>query len=181
MGMKFAVEIVVRGIDYPTFRRVYYSEEFNAQVALAAKLKERFQIEHVVLPDGKEKRRVHVVPRAKVPLAVQKLLNGKEISYEETTVFDPKTRSATFAVLSPAGETVQVTGVARFLEEPGAVRLAFDGDATVKVFAIGGMAERYIINEVKSRYDVVAELFQKFIDEGNLSKVTPLSERPVPT
>ena len=46
--MQFAVEIVVRGIDYPTFRRVYYSEEFNQQVAQAIKLKERFQVEHVV-------------------------------------------------------------------------------------------------------------------------------------
>ena len=117
--MKFVVEIVVRGIDYPSFRRVYYSEEFNGDVAEAVKLKERIQLEHDTQPDGKERRRVRVVPRVSLPAAVQKLLNGQPISYEEITVFDPATRSATFAVETPAGETVQVTGLARFHEEGG--------------------------------------------------------------
>jgi hypothetical protein len=175
--MQFVVEIVVRGIDYPTFRRVYYSEEFNDDVAQAAKLKERGQLEHVTLPDGKERRRVRVVPRVSLPAAVQKLLNGQAISYEETTVFDPVTRSATFSVQSPAAEVVQVTGVARFLEETGGVRLRFDGEAKVKVFGIGGMAERFIVNEVRSRYEVVERLMQKFVDEGRGQKTTPLIER----
>src|SRR5271170_3753763 len=108
--MQFVVEIVVRGIEYPTFRRVYYSEEFNQEVAQAVKLKERGQLEHVTQPDGKEGRRVRGVPRVSLPAAVQKLLNGQEISYEEITVFDPATRTATFEVINPAGETVQVTG-----------------------------------------------------------------------
>ena len=175
--MQFVVEIVVRGIDYPTFRRVYYSEEFNQDVAEAARLKERGQLEHVVLPDGKERRRVRVVPRVAVPAAVQKMLNGQPISYEETTVFDPVTRSATFSVESPAAEKVQVTGVARFLEEEGGVRLRFDGEAKVKVFGIGGIAERYIVNEVRSRYQVVERLMQKFVDDGRGQKTTPLIER----
>ena len=176
--MKFAVEISVRGIDYPTFRRVYYSEEFNKQVAEAVKLKERYQLEHVVLPDGKERRRVHVTPRAQVPGPVQKILNGQNIAYEETTVFDPKTRSATFSIESAAGETVKVTGLARFVEETGGVRLIFEGDAAVKVFAIGGIAERYIIGEVKGRYETMERLLQQFVDEGKTQKVTPLSDRP---
>jgi len=33
--MQFVVEIVVRGIDYPSFRRIYYSDEFNQDVAQA--------------------------------------------------------------------------------------------------------------------------------------------------
>jgi hypothetical protein len=176
--MKFAVEIVARGIDYPTFRRVYYSEEFNQQVAKAAKVKDRFQQEHVVLPDGKERRKVHVVPRVHVPMAVQKMLNGQEIAYVETTVFDPTTRSATFEVESPAGESVSVTGVARFSEETGGVRVKFDGEAKVKVFGIGTIAERYIVGEVKERYETIQTLLQQFIDGGHVLKTTPLSDRP---
>jgi hypothetical protein len=175
--MKFAVEILARGIDYPSFRRVYYSEEFNQQVAQAAKLKERSQIEHVTLPDGKERRRVHIVPRVSLPGPVQSLLNGQPLSYEETTVFDPTTRSATFAIASSAGDTVQVTGIARFLEEPGGVRLVFDGEAKVKVFGIGGVAERYIVGEVKERYAIIQRLMQEFIDQGKAAKTTPLSDR----
>jgi Protein of unknown function (DUF2505) len=176
--MKFAVEIVARGIDYPTFRRVYYSEEFNQQVSQAAKVKERFQQEHVVLPDGKERRKVHVVPRVHMPLAVQKILNGQEIAYIETTVFDPTTRSATFDVESPAGEKVSVIGVARFIEESGGVRVHFEGEAKVKVFGIGTIAEKYIVNEVTERYRTIEKLLQQFIDGGHVLKTTPLSDRP---
>ena len=47
----------------------------------------------------------------------------------------------------------------------------------VKVFGIGGLAERYIVNEVRSRYEVVARLMQKFVDDGRGQKTTPLIER----
>jgi hypothetical protein len=175
--MKFAVEIVVRGIDYPSFRRIYYSEEFNRDVAEAVKLQERTQVEHVTLPDGRERRRVHIVPRATLPAPFLKLLNGQQITYDETTIFNPATRSATFSVESPAGETIAVTGVAQFIEEAGAVRLQFDGEAKVKVFGVGGLIERYIIGEVKSRYEHIERLLQKFVDEGRDKATTPLVER----
>src|SRR5258708_18219842 len=176
--MKFAVEIVARGIDYPRFRQVYYSEEFNRDVAVAVKLKERTQIEYVKLPDGKERRKVRVVPRIQPPAAIQKLLNGRPLHYEETTVFDPATRSASFDVESAAGETLQVTGLVRFVEEPGGMRLRFEGEARVKGFGLGALAQRYIVGEVKGRYEVIQTLLQKFIDEGRASAVTPLSTRP---
>jgi hypothetical protein len=176
--MKFAVEIVARGIDYPRFRQIYYSEEFNREVAAEAKVQERTQQEFVKLPDGKERRRVRVVPRANLPASVQKLLNGRPLHYEETTVFDPATRSATFQVESAAGDTVQVTGLAQFVEETGGVRVRFEGEARVKVFGLGALAERYIVSEVKGRYDVIQRLLQKFIDDGRGATVTPMSSRP---
>jgi hypothetical protein len=176
--MKFAVEIVARGIDFPRFRQVYYSEEFNADVAEAAKLQERSQQEFTKLPDGKEKRRVRVVPRANLPASLQKLLNGRPLFYEETTIFDPKTRSASFSIESAAGDTIHVTGVIRFIEEPSGVRVHFEGEARVKIFGVGALVERYIVGEVKGRYDIIQTLLQKFVDEGRAAAVTPLSTRP---
>ena len=44
--------------------------------------------------DGKERRRVRVVPRVSIPAPIQAILNNQPISYEEITVFDPATRSA---------------------------------------------------------------------------------------
>jgi hypothetical protein len=175
--MKFAVEILARGIDYPRFRQVYYSEEFNREVGAALKLTERSLLEFVTEPGGKERRRVHIVPHLHLPAAVQGLMNGQPISYDEVTVFDPATRSATFDIESPAGERVHVTGLARYLEEPGAVRVRFDGDATVKVFGLGGIAERYIIGEVKARYDVVQQQLQKFVDEKRSTSVWPVANK----
>jgi Protein of unknown function (DUF2505) len=175
--MKFSVEIVARGIDYPSFRKIYYSEEFNHEVAEAVKLKERVQLEHVTLPDGREKRRVRVVPRATLPAPFLKLLNGREISYEEITVFNPATRSSSFVVENPAGETIQVSGEAKFLEEPEGVRVVFEGEAKVKMFGVGGLIERYIVGEVKARYEHIERLLQAFVNDGRAQKLTPLVER----
>jgi hypothetical protein len=175
--MKFAVEIVVRGIDYPSFRRIYYSEEFNRELAEAVKIQERTQIEHVTLPDGRERRLVHIVPKASLPAPFLKLLNGQQITYDETTIFNPATRSASFSISSPAGDVIAVTGEAKFIEESGSVRLRFDGEAKVKVFGVGGLIERYIIGEVKSRYEHVERLLQQFVDDGRDKTTTPLVER----
>jgi len=164
--MKFEVEIVTRGVDYARFRRAYHSETFNQEVAAAANLTERSLQEFVAQPDGRERRRVRIVPRAVLPAPLQKLLNGRPVSYDEITVFDPATRSATFAIESPAGDVVSVSGEARYAEEPGGVRLRFEGEAAVKIFGVGGIVERYLVREVKARYELVERLLQRFVDEG---------------
>ncbi len=176
--MKFAVDIVTRGVDYPRFRRVYHSEEFNGEVAVAAKLKERTLLEHVKLPDGTERRRVHLVPHISLPAAIQKLFQDQPFSYDEVTVFNPQTRSATFAIETPAGETIQVTGEAHFIEEGGGVRLHFDGDARVKIFGVGMLVEKFLIGEVKGRYELVQRMMQSFIDAGRDAQLT--ASIPVP-
>jgi len=164
--MKFVIEIVTRGVDYLRFRQTYHSEAFNQEVAAAANLKERSLKELVALPDGKERRRVLVVPTVSVPAPLLKILNGKPLSYEEVTVFDPVTRSATYAIESAAGDKLNVTGIARFIEEGGGVRLRFEGDAVVPIFGLGGIVERFIVREVKGRYEIVERLLQRFVDEA---------------
>ena len=164
--MKFVIEIVTRGVDYTRFRQTYHSEAFNQEVAAEANLKERSLKEHVTQPDGKERRRVLVVPTVNLPSAFLKILNGRPISYEEVTVFDPATRSATFDIESVAGDKLSVTGIARFIEEGGGVRLRFEGEAVVHVFGVGGIVERFIVQEVKGRYAIIERLLQRFVDEG---------------
>jgi hypothetical protein len=176
--MKFAIEIAARGIDFPNFRRVYYSEEFNQQVAEAVKLKERVQVDFKTLPDGKEQRRVHVVPRVQLPGPVQKLLNGQPLSYDEVTTFDPPTRTTNFHVEGMAGDKINVSGVIRFVEDANTVKLFFDGEVKANIFGVGGIVERFVVSEVKERYEHVQRLLQEFIDSGRVAKTTPLSQRP---
>jgi hypothetical protein len=171
--MKFAVEITAKGIDFPKFREIFYSDEFNEELAEALKLKERSQLEVVIQPDGKERRRVHIVPRG-LPAPVQKLLGGGgSFGYDEVTVFDPETRRAAFVVETPGTDAVQITGEARFFEEVDRVRLRFEGEAKVKVFAIGGVVERHIVSEVKSSYEQIERLLQQFIEQGRKVHTTP--------
>jgi hypothetical protein len=176
--MNFSVEIVTHGVDYTRFRRAYNSEQFNREVAKAANLQERTLLEHVKEPDGKERKRIRIVPHISLPAAVQKLFPNGQFSYDEVTVLDTQARTATYAIETPIGDKIQVTGRARYLEEGGGVRLVFEGEAKVKIFGVGSLVERYLVGEVTARYKLVEGLLQTFINEGRDVSLTP--SIPVP-
>ncbi|HEX2678800.1 MAG TPA: DUF2505 domain-containing protein [Polyangiales bacterium] len=163
-GMKFSVEIVGRGAGLERIREIYFSQAFGDAVAKAANLVERKQVEHAQEPGGKERTRTHVVPSVGLPAPVQKLLKGHVISYDEIVIYDPASQSADFSIRSLAGKTVQVNGTIRFLEEPAAVRLRFEGEARIHVFGLGGMLERFLVREVTERYAAAQAVLQRFID-----------------
>ena len=167
--MKFVVEILTRGVDYPRFRQLYHSERFNLEVAAEANLVERSLQEFVTEAGGTERRRVRVVPRVNLPPVIQRLLDEDTgatiLRYDEVTVFDPVTRSATFAIQSAVGG-VSVTGVARYIEAPEGVHLQIEGEANVKFAVVGAILERYLVREVKARYEVVERVLQRLVDGG---------------
>lgn len=164
--MKFTVDIHTRRVDYPRFRQVYFSEQFNREIVRAVNLQERTTTEHVIARDGKERMRVRIVPKVALPGMILKLLENNPISYDEITVFDPATRRASFAIETPAGEIVQVTGQAHLLDDGDGVRLRFEGDARVRLLGVGGMIERFLVKEVTERYAQVERALQHFIDQG---------------
>ncbi len=174
--MKFAFEILTCGVDYPRFRELFHSERFNLEVAAEANLVERSLQEYVTEAGGTERRRVRVVPRVNLPPLIQSLLDEDTgatiLRYDEVIVFDPATRSATFAIQSAAGETVSVTGVARYVEAPEGVHLQIEGEANVKFAVVGAILERYLVREVKARYDLVERVLQRLADEGRDPKRT---------
>jgi len=165
--MKFSVEIVGRGSSLERIRGVYFSQEFNDEIAKAANLLERKQIEHTQEPGGVERTRTRVVPSVGLPGPVQKLLKGQAISYDEIVVYDPASQTASFSIRSLAGKTVQVNGQIRFIEEASAVRLRFEGEARIHVFGLGGMLERFLVHEVTQRYARAEQVLQAFIERGS--------------
>ena len=74
MTTRFSVEVMTRGVDYPRFAQAYVSEAFNEQVKRANKLRERTLIEAELLDDGRQRKRVRIVPEVHVPEALQKTL-----------------------------------------------------------------------------------------------------------
>lgn len=164
--MKFSVEICARNASLERIQTLYFSQAFNDAIAKAANLLERKQITHELQPDGSERTRTRVVPNIGLPAAAQALLKGQAVSYDEITVYDPKTRRASFSIRSLAGKTVQVNGEIRFLEEPDAVRLQFSGEARISVFAVGGLLERFLVKEVTDRYARAERVLQDFIDQS---------------
>jgi hypothetical protein len=163
--MRFEIELFARGVDLSRFRAIYFSRGFNDAVAREVRLIERTQREHVLQPDGTERMRVHVVPQIGLPRAIQALLRGHVISYDEITEYDPATQQARLHITSLAGDAVRVAGEARFTEEAGGVRLCFTGEARIRVLGLGGALERFLVREVTERYRHVEHVLQRFIDE----------------
>jgi hypothetical protein len=168
--MKFTIEMSARRVDFERVVQVYFSEDFNRAVIPEANLRDRNLLEERTLDNGKEYRKVRYAPRVDLPGAIRKLMSGEGIEqlieYNEITVFDRAARTATLEVESIAGDTIQVSGQVRFIEEGDGVRLKFEGEAKVKVFGIGKVAERFIVSEVTKRYALVERFLQRYLDEG---------------
>jgi hypothetical protein len=164
--MRFTVEMMTRGVDYARYRRAYFSEAFDRYVVDAANLLERTLLEQVTLPDGKERRRMRIVPRIELPSLLLQIMRGHRVQYEEVMLFDPLTRSAQLEVHTVAGDRVQVRADAQFIEQPEGVLMRIQCDAQVKLFAVGGAIERHLASEVTQRYALVERALQRFLDEG---------------
>ena len=168
--MKFTIEMFARRVDFERVIAVYFSEAFNRAVIPEANLRDRNLLEERVLDDGREYRKVRYAPRVDLPGAIRKLAGGEGleqlIEYNEITVFDRAARTATLEIESIAGDTIQVSGLVRFMEEGDGVRMKFEGEARVKVFGIGKVAEHFIVSEVKKRYALVERFLQTYLDEG---------------
>ncbi len=164
--MKFSVEILAQRADLARIREIYFSQTFNTALAEATGLLERTQIEHVTEPGGRTRTRTRVVPDVGLPAPVQKLLRGQTVRYDEISVYDPATHRSSFSIRSIAGKTVRVDGELRFIEQPGGVRITFEGEARIAVFGLGGMLERFLVSEVMNRYRGAERVLQEFVDGG---------------
>ena len=164
--MRFAVEMMTRGVDFPRYRRVYFSEPFNRCVVSEANLLERTLLECESLADGRERRRMRVVPRLELPKLLVPLLQGHAVHYEEVSLFDPSTRSAELEVHTIAGDRLRVGARVEFIEQSDGVRACFDCHAQVRVFGLASVVERHLAQEVTQRYALVERALQRFFDEG---------------
>jgi hypothetical protein len=161
--MDLVIEIHTRNVSFERWRELYHSDELNQLVMRQAHLRERTLLEHVPLDDGRERRKVRVVPDVEVPRFARGLLRGHEVAYTETTVFDPKTRTARLDIDTEVTDAVRIGGDVRYFDNDGGVRMRFEGQVTVDVFGIGGLVERFIAGEVRKRYAVVQRLMQELV------------------
>jgi hypothetical protein len=165
--MKAVIETLTRGVDCARFRHIFYSSEaFNREIMAAAKLKERVVREHVQLPDGKERSRLYIVPHVDLPAVIEKVVAGYVIAYEETSMYDPTSRTANVSIHTPGGDLLRVSAVNQWLPEPEGVRMRIELDVHVKLFGVAGLIERFVISETRKRYEVLERVMQQLVDTG---------------
>lgn len=164
--MKHGIEMWTRGIDYERFQRVYFSESFSSALLSPADLSERSVRAREVLPDGKERIRLHIVPRVNLPAWIQKLARGLSLAYEEDTVLDHVARSAQSVVHTPGRDLLRVSAATTFREEPDGLRTQIELDLRVRLPGLATALERFVARETEARYRVIERTLQSYLEAG---------------
>ncbi|HKU42403.1 MAG TPA: hypothetical protein VJR89_29795, partial [Polyangiales bacterium] len=119
-----------------------------------------------VLPDGRERILLHVVPRVHLPGWVAKLALGQSLAYDEDTLLDHAARAAHTVVHTPRRDLLRVTATSTFVEEPGGLRTRIELDLQARLFGLGSALERFAAHESAARYRIVERTLQQYVDAG---------------
>ena len=165
--MRIVIDQTFERVDLERFIATYFSEAFNNGAASVLGLRERRLVELRTDDDGKEHRRVRMVVDVDLPRPVRLLIGDADISYDEVSTYDPKSRTVDYVIESAAQDRVHVGGRI-FFEEAGAdrVRRRIEGEVRVRVPGLSGVIERIVRREVKKSYQKLAVYMQRFLDES---------------
>ncbi len=163
--MRFVVDHLFKNITLDRFVEVYYSENFNNAIAHEIGLKQRSLVDMKTLADGKIERRVRIVPEVPIPVAIRAIMPQQEIRYDEVSVYNPQTYSATYTIDSAVNERVKVTGLVTFRAETNGVRRRIETEIDVRVFGLGGAIEKLVETETGKSYAKIATFMQRYLDQ----------------
>lgn len=152
------------------FEKIHFDEEYNRRLHKAMALKEYTIFEKD--EDEKElRRKVRVVPERDLPSMLKKIVGDAGLSYVEVAVFHKKEHKIDWKVL-PDIMKDKVDSHGYFLVSPlgkGRCRREVDGVVEVKVFGVGGMVEKTIVENLQSSYEKAAVTTIEFIKEKGLA------------
>jgi hypothetical protein len=161
--MKFKAEHTFRGIDLPTYEKLYFDEPFNMALCKATGLDR--SLEKLDTQGQNVVRAVKVSPQREIPAPVAKALGGAKLEYVEHMDYERgkylgRWRTEPFVLK----DKILSSGTVQFSAVPGGVRRTVEGDVTVKIFGLGGIIERFVVSDVEKSYAKAAEFTQSWID-----------------
>ena len=163
--MRVRTQHVYHGIDPAAFAEMYFSEAYNRAIAPLVSMAERSIESLETLEDGRVRRRILMKPRVQLPAMLQKLVQGAELAYYEISVFDPVSCIAHYHIETGAGDLLAIQGTIAFEPVDQGVCRTIDGQIDVSIFGVGKIVERFISQEVSSRYDRIHKYTQQYIDQ----------------
>lgn len=157
-------------IDIPAdrfYETVYFNEDFNAKLYAALSFRERRLLAHEDRGDTVY-REVLQIPERDLPGAVKKAMGADQLAYTEKSTFHRKTGKVDVDIVSSVRpDKVKVHGT--FWIEPDGpdhCRRFFELAVKVDIFAIGGMVEKLIMDDVVRGYDKSAEFTNRWLREN---------------
>jgi hypothetical protein len=152
-------------LDPQTYWKLFLSEEFNEELFRELKMKSRSVLKQT--DDGKLFHRVQKMePSTKLPGFLESMV--KDTGYTEIDTLDWQ-RSAMEIVIEPAmlKERFVMRGMYSVtpLDSGARCRREFKGDVKVSMALIGGKVEKFMLEELRSAYEVAARVTRQWIAE----------------
>ena len=153
------------------WRDVFFDHAFNEALYREALQFEAFKVlEETTPPDGRRTRRMAVTPKLDAPGPIKKVL-GDSVSYIEEGRLDLARPSWIVKVLpSTLADKTRVTSE-MWLERTGtgqSDRVA-EFDIEVKMFAIGGLFEKFLEKTMRDSYQKATDFTNKWLREKGLA------------
>lgn len=153
------------------WREVFFDPTFNERLYREALEFEAFKIvEETTEPDGRRTRKMAVTPKLDAPGPIKKIL-GDSISYVEEGRFDLARPSWIVRVLpSKLGDKAKITSE-MWLERtgPGQSDRVAEFDIEVKMFAIGGLFEKFLEKTMRDSYQKATDFTNQWLRDKGLA------------
>jgi hypothetical protein len=158
-------------IDAKDYWDLFFAEDYTSDLYKAIQMKEWRILE--MKDDGKTlKRVVKLSPERDIPAVFKKVIKGT--GYTEHDLFHRDRSEMDVDIeLDMMKEKFKLHGVYAVRPlGPGRCRRSFEGDANVSIMLIGGQIEKYIIDEMRTSYEVATQLTRRFIEKRKAAPST---------
>lgn len=141
------------------------SEEYNERLKGLPNVAERVVTQQKERPDGSVRRVVHYEFEGNLPSAVEKVIGGKTVSWDEVAIFDPDRHEWAFEI--------EPHVLADRFECHGTYTFHTDGDATVrdvsvelnvKIPVVGGRVEKAISDGLEETLHAEGRILAEYLD-----------------
>lgn len=145
---------------------IYFNEDFNAKLYDQLGFRERKILKQEDRGDTIY-REVLQIPERDLPGPVKKVVGADQLAYTEKSSYHKKTGKVDIDIVSSIKpDKIKSKGV--FWVEPdgpNACKRIFDFEVVVHIFAIGGVVEKLIMDDVVRGYDKSADITNRYLRE----------------
>jgi len=135
-------------------------------------------LEHLT-QDGKIYVKMKYTMEVAMPAAVKKALGGASHSFVADLILDTQNNTATLE-FNPArlGDKIKAGAVIVFEREGDRWRQRMEGDVTVKVFGVGKVVEKFIVEKFQHSYALEARLRNEYLSRAEKGSM-PAQSHPL--
>jgi hypothetical protein len=156
-------------IDAKDYWDLFFSDDYNKELYEKLKMRNRQVLD--LKDDGKTLRRqTRLTPEIDIPKAFRAVIS--DMTYVEHNTFH-RERSAMDVLIEPAllKNKFDFRGVYAVAPlGPGRSRRTFEGDVKISVMIIGGQIEKYMVEQLRSSYEIATDVTRRFIAKRKAEK-----------